>query len=138
FGGRFDHEYADETQLDGSQTEFDELLILVAIADDHAAGLFQRGERDDDLGLAAYFEAVLEAFAERSDLFDHLRLLVHLDGINATIFVFVAQVFDGATERGVQAMDLCVENVLDAQQDRHLQVTLEHAIDDVHELDLSI
>ncbi len=135
-GGRFDDEHAGKTKFDRGQAEINELLVLVAVADDQAAGLFERRQCNDDLRLAAHFEAVLVARAERGDLFDDLRLLVDLDRVYPAVFALVAERVDGLAEGCVQAMNLRVEDVLDAEQQRHLQVAVERALDDVEQLDL--
>src|SRR5690606_8590865 len=137
-GGGFHHEHAIEAELDGGQAQVDEFLILVAIADDQAAGLLEVGERDHHFRLAADFEAVFVARTKGGDLLDHLRLLVHLDRVDALVVALVAEVVDGGTKGCVQAVDLRVEDVFDTQQHGHLEITFQHAFDDVHELDLRI
>ena len=130
-GRCLDHEDAAVAELQGLQAERDEFLVLVAVADDVAAIGVEARERDQQFGLAAAFEAVAVSGAEAGDLLDHLALLVDLDREHPAIAAAVVQAGDGAREGLVEQGDLRVQQVLDAQQHRHLQAALLHARDDV-------
>ncbi len=133
--GRLDHEDAAVAELQRMQGEVDELLVLVAVADDVRPRGRACAQRDEQLGLAAAFEAVVVVRAEVGDLLDDLPLLVDLDREHAAIAAAVVQAGDGAREGLVEQGDLRVEQVLDAQQHRHLQAALLHARDDVGNAD---
>ena len=61
FAGHLQHEEKVEAQALGLQAKVDELLILVAVADDAGLGVAHQGDRGDELGLGAHFQAVVIA-----------------------------------------------------------------------------
>src|SRR5690606_6773043 len=81
--GGFHHEDAGHAELAGPQAEVDELLVLVAIADDETLPIPEHGHGHQQLSLAAGLEAVVVARAEAGDLLDDVGLLVDLDGEHA-------------------------------------------------------
>ena len=60
--GHFQHEHDLQAHFLGVEGEVDELLVLVAVADDVGLGIVHVGERGDQLGLGAGFEAVVVRF----------------------------------------------------------------------------
>ena len=134
-GRRLDHEDAAVAELQRLQGERDELLVLVAVADDMAGVGVETRQRDQQFGLAAAFEAVPVGRAEAGDLLDHLALLVHLDREHTAVAAAVVQAGYGVCKGLVEQGDLGVQQVLDTQQHRHLQPALLHAGDDVGNAD---
>ena len=99
FAGHLQHEEQVEAQALGLQAQVDELLILVAVADDAGFGIAHQGDGGDELRLGAHFQTVMVAGAELGDLFHHLLLLVDLDGEDAAVLALIVQVLDGLAER---------------------------------------
>lgn len=133
--GHFHDENALEAHAHGGEAEVDELLVLVAVADEAGFRVFELGNGGNEFGLGADFEAVVKTRAELGDLLDRVLLLVHLDGEDAAVFPLVAERVDGLAERLVQQGDLRIKNVFNAQQDRHVVAALAHAPDDLGDAD---
>src|SRR5690606_12050519 len=128
-------EDAGHAELAGPQAEVDELLVLVAIADDETLPIPEHGHGHQQLGLAAGLEAVVVARAEAGDLLDDVGLLVDLDGEHAAIDAGVAGGADRLGEGLVDLGDGGVQVVLDPQQHRHGQIALAQALDDIEQGD---
>ncbi len=126
--GHLHHEDAGEADLGGVEAEVDELLVLVAVADEHRLLVAHHAHGGDQLRLGAGLETVVVARAELGDLLHHLLLLVDLDRVGAHEAAGVAQLFHGGAEGLVEAGDLGVEDVLDAQEHRHVQAAFAHAV----------
>ncbi len=90
--------------------ELDELGVFEAVADD---GCLVVGDRrhGNQLGLRPRLEAELERLAEIEDLFHHLPLLVHLDGIHAAVFARVFVLGDGGLKRFVDVLQPVLQDV---------------------------
>ena len=69
----------------GLQGQVDELVVLVAVADEEGLGVVQVREGRDELRLAPGLQAVVVALAELRDLLDDLLLLVDLDRVDAPV-----------------------------------------------------
>ena len=67
------------------EAEVDELLVLVAVADQAGLAGLHHGHGGDQLGLAAGLQAVVVTAAELGDLLDDLLLLVDLDREDALV-----------------------------------------------------
>ena len=104
------------------QAEIDELLVLVAVADEAGFRVFELGNGGNEFGFGTDFEAVVKARAELGDLLDRMLLLVHLNGEDAAVFALVAERGDGLA-------------VFNAQQDRHVVATLAHTPNDLGDAD---
>ena len=116
FAGHFQHEDDVEAHAQGVQTEIDEFLVLVAVADEAGFPALELAYGRDEFGLGTDFQTVMIGGAVLGDLFHDLLLLVHLDGEHAAIVTLVAQFADGGPERLMQKRNLGIENVLDAEQ----------------------
>ena len=136
FAGHLQHEEQVEAQALGLQAQVDELLILVAVADDAGFGIAHQGDGGDELRLGAHFQTVMVAGAELGDLFHHLLLLVDLDGEDAAVLALIVQVLDGLAEGLVQAGDTGVQDVFHAQQHGHVIAAFTQAGDDLRYGDL--
>jgi hypothetical protein len=106
------------------QRGLDVRTVLVAVADDEGAGRVENGERDQQLGLAARLEADVLRGAVLHDLFDHVALLVDLDGIDAPEAALVTVLADRLAEGGTQPLHTAGENVGQADQKRRPQTAL--------------
>ena len=133
--GHFHDENALEPHAYGGEAEVDELLVLVAVADEAGFRVFELGNGGNEFGFGTDFEAVVKARAELGDLLDRMLLLVHLNGEDAAVFALVAERGDGLAERLVQQGDLRIKNVFNAQQDRHVVATLAHTPNDLGDAD---
>ncbi len=78
---------------------------------------------------------MIVAGAESGDLLDDLALLVDLDGEHPLVGALVVLALDGGAERFVEQGDPGIEQILDAQQQRHLHPALVDPGDDVHQRD---
>ena len=134
--GHFQHEHDFQAHFLRMQREVDELLVLVAVADDVGFRIVHVGQRGDQLGLGAGFQAVVVFFPELGDFLDHLALLVHLDRIDAAVFAAVAGVLDRLAEGLVDLRDPRVQQVAETQQYRQVCAAVVQAFDHVEKRDL--
>ena len=88
--GHFHDENALEPHAYGGEAEVDELLVLVAVADEAGFRVFELGNGGNEFGFGTDFEAVVKARAELGDLLDRMLLLVHLNGEDAAVFEAMA------------------------------------------------
>ena len=79
----------------------DILVVFEAVADD-GRFVVGDGEHRQQFGFRSGFEAESVRAAELEDFFDHLALLVHLDGINAAVTALIVVLGDGVLEGLVQ------------------------------------
>ena len=95
-----------QAHLLGVQGEVDELLVLVAVADEVGLGVVHVGEGGDQLRLASRPRGRSGSCSPNcGDLLDDLPLLVDLDRIDAAVLAAVAGVLDGLAERFVEFRD---------------------------------
>jgi len=73
---------------------------------------------------------VVKTVTDLGNLLEDLLLLIDLDGIDATEISVVLQFLDGLGKRVVQQGELCIEKILDTQQNRHPQAAFLQAADD--------
>ena len=136
--GHFKHQHHPESHLLGVEGEVDELLVLVAVADDVGLGVVHVSQRGDQLGLGAGLETVVVLLAELRDLLDDLALLVDLDRIDAAVFALVALFLDGLGEGLVDLGDAMAEGVLQADDEGGLEAHAFGLLDHVHEPDVTV
>ena len=74
-------------------------------------------------------------FAEPGYLFHNLLLLVDFDGIDATKFTLVFEFTHLCPEGFVHGADLGIQNIFDAQEDRHLISPIPDSGDDLGQID---
>jgi hypothetical protein len=96
----------------------DELLVLVAVADDEVVGPV--GEREDrlQLRLAPHLQPHSMWPAEVQDFLHHMPLLVHLDRVDQRVLAVVLGLLDGDGEALRQALDTGAQDVGEAEQER--------------------
>ncbi len=115
-GGLFHHDEGLQAQLAADQGQPDVLAILVAVADDEAAGARQRQHRHQ-LGLAARFQA--EALAGvRGQGAGHAAMLVDLDRVHRGVAATVIPVGLRLGEGGLQLAQAVAQDVREAHQQR--------------------
>ena len=131
----FHHQKALDADFGRIESQVDEFVVLVSVADQAGFRVAQIRDRRKKFRFASGFESVMQFASELRDLFDHLLLLVDLDRIDSFIDSFVSGLFDGFGEALVQKADLGVEDVSDPQQNRHVHAAFLHAPDDVHQTD---
>jgi hypothetical protein len=122
--------------LGGEDDGLDELVVLEAVADDRRVVVVDDRHDGEQLGLAAGFEAEAELFAEVVDLFDHVPLLVDLDGVDAAVAAVVVVVANGVLERLVQPLHTVLQDVGEADEAGELDVALAQLVDELFEVDV--
>ena len=93
--------------------------------------IFELRQGDNQLGFAADLKTVVIMAAKVGYLFNHMALLIDLDGKYTPIMIVVPAFINSAGEGFVQGLDAVVEYILDTQNSRHLQAALFHALDDI-------
>ena len=115
----------------------DEFEVLEAVADDRRVVGRHRRHREQ-LRLAAGLEAEAVLRAEVQHFLDDLALLVHLDRIDAAVLALILVLGDRALERAVDLAEPVLEDVGEAEQDRHGQAAQLQAIDQPLEIDAAV
>ena len=87
------------------------------------------------LGLGAGFQAEAEGLAEFEDLFDHLALLVDLDGIDAAVAALVLVLGDGGLEGAVDFAEAVLQDVGEADEDGEVDAAQDQRVDQFLEVD---
>ena len=106
----------------------DEFEILEAVADDRrVVGRHRR--HGEQLRLAAGLETEAVLRAEVQHFLDDLALLVHLDRVDAAVLALVLVLVDRALESAVDLAEPVLEDVGEADQDRHREAAQLQAID---------
>ena len=123
-------------QLGSQERHADEFRVLVAVADDQAAGLVLQGEPGEQLGLAADFEPEMERLAGIEYLLHHLAELVDFDRKNALVLALVIVFLDGRAEGQVDRLHPVAQDVLKPDQEREFQAPRPGLLRDVADLDL--
>ena len=118
------------------QRQLDEVLVLVAVADDEAVAVHVGGEDGMQLGLGAGFEAQVIAFAVADNLLHDGAHLVHLDGEDDEVLALVFVLFASLAEAFVGLLNAIVEDVGEAQQHRRRHMACGQLVDDLLQVDL--
>ena len=100
----------------GKQGEFDELLVLVAVADDERVGVGAEGDDGMKFRLRASFQADVAFLAVAHDFFDHGAHLVHLDGHHHEVLAVELIFLGRLLEAGVDLVDTVVQDVGETNQ----------------------
>ena len=129
-GGHFENEDDLQAHFLRVEREVDELLVLVAIAHDVGLWVVHVAEGGDELGLAAGLQAVMILAAIAGDLLNHFLLLVHLDGVNATIDALVFAFLDGGGEAFIELVDAPAQEIAETDEEGELGAALAEAFDD--------
>ena len=136
--GHFQDEHDAEAHFLGVECEVDELLVLVAVANEVGLGVVHVGERGDELGLGAGFEAVVVFLPELGDFLDDLALLVDLDRIDAAVFAAVFGFLDRLAEGLVDFRDAGMQQVAETEEHGQVGAAVAQAVDDFEERDLGL
>ena len=123
------------SQLASDEGEAEVLLVLVAVADGEGLGVGVEREDDQQLALAARFQAEVIRRAGVEDLLDHLPHLVHLRRVDAEVLPFVAVLVDRAAEDVVELLDAAAEHVLEADHAGEAELALADVVHHVHQID---
>jgi hypothetical protein len=135
FGELLDHDDDLFAQLAAEERDADEIVVLVAVANDERVGALVHGHGDHELGFGAGLEAVVEALGRGDDLLDHFAELVDLDGEHAAVAALVALVLDRLVEDAVELFDAVAEQVLETDDERGLQAHGNGLVHDIHDAD---
>ena len=112
----------------------DEFEILEAVADDRrVVGRHRR--HGEQLRLAAGLETEAVLRAEVQHFLDDLALLVHLDRVDAAVLALVLVLVDRALEGAVDLAEPVLQDVGEANQDRHREAAQLQAIDQPLQID---
>jgi hypothetical protein len=120
-------------ELAADERQADVVVVLVAVADDHAARARVHRQGDHELGLGAGLQAVVVVLAGLHDLVDHLPQLVHLDREHPPVLALVALLLDGLDEDLVQLDHPVAQEVLEADHQRGLEPHPEGLVDHVED-----
>ena len=130
-GGFLDHQEGLQAELAADQRQADELAILVAVADHHAARP-REPEHRHQLRLGARLQA--EAFAAlRGEFTGHVEVLVDLDRVDRGVAAGVIELRHGAAEGGLQLAQAVAEDVGEAQQQGQLQALARGLVEDLRQ-----
>ncbi len=116
--GALDHDEDLKPELDPQERQVDELLVLVAVADDVGFRVVHVRQGGDELRLAPGLQAVVVLGPEVADLVDDLLLLVDLDGVHAAVASLVPGVADRLLEALIEVRDGRVQEIAEAQEHR--------------------
>jgi hypothetical protein len=118
----------------GQHGHFDVLVVLEAVADD---GRFVVGQGHDghQFRFRAGFQAEPEGFAELQHLFNHLALLVDLDGVHAVVAALVFVLGDRHLERFVDFTQAVLENVGKPDENRQVDAAQNQRIHQLLQVD---
>ena len=116
FGQFLDDEEDALAHLLCQQSQFDEVLVLVAVADDEAVAVHVGGQHGMQFGLGAGFQSQVIAFAVADDFLHDGAHLVHLDGEDDEVLGLVVVLLGSLAEALVGLLDAVVEDVGEAQQ----------------------
>ena len=116
------------------QSQFDEVLVLVPVADDEAVGVHVCGEHGVQFGLGACFEAQVVAFAVADDFLHDGPHLVDLDGEDDEVFALVVVLFARLAEAFVGLLNAVVEDVGEAKEYGSRDVACSQLVDDLFQV----
>ena len=133
----FVRHFQDDDRLDAHlqrlQGEVEELLVLVAVADDVRLRVVHERQRRDQLRLAARLQTVVVRPAAGDHLFHDLLLLVDLDGIHAAVRRLVAGVAHRLAEARVDQRDAGSQDVAEAEKHGHVHAARIQAGNNIHQ-----
>ena len=132
-----DHRDDLAAHLLGQHRHLDEFEILEAVADDRRVVVGHR-RHGEQLRLAAGLEAEAVLRAEVQHFLDDLALLVHLDRVDAAVLALVLVLVDRALEGAVDLAEPVLQDVGEADQDRHREPAQLQAIDQALQIDAAI
>ena len=133
-GVLLDHRDDLAADLLGQHRHLDVFVVLEAVADDGRLVVGQR-HHGQQLGLGAGFQTELERLAEFEHLFDHLALLVDLDGINAAVAAVIFVLGDGGFKGAVDFAQAMLQNFGEADQDGQSDAAQHERVDQLLEID---
>ena len=87
------------TQLLAHQRQTDEGLVLITIADQQGFRVIKYGEYRVQFRFGTRFQSDIKRLSEFYNLFDHLPLLVDLDGVNPMILALKPILINGVLKR---------------------------------------
>ncbi len=123
-------------ELAPEQRGADEVVVLVAVADDERLVVGVHREAREDLGLAADLDAVVVGPPRIEDLLHHLAELVDLDREDAAVHAAELVLGDGLEEGLVEGAHPVVEQILEADQQRRLQALRHRVVHHLADVDL--
>ena len=124
FGELLDDEKDAFAHLLRQEGEFDEVLVLMAVADDERFGVHVGGQDRVEFGLRAAFETEVVLLAVGDDFLHHRAHLIDLDGIDDEVLALVFVFLLGTLKAGRGFLNAVVEDVGEAQQDRRSDIAL--------------
>ncbi len=134
--GEFLHDGNDLlAHLAGQHGHLDELVIFETVADDGRIQAVGQGQDGEQLGLGTGFQAEVERLAEIENLFDHVPLLVHLDGIDAAVIAAKVEFGNGGAKGLLDFAHPMPQNIGEAEQDGQLNAPFLKLIDQFLEVD---
>src|SRR5688500_12287836 len=106
------------TELLAHEGEAHELLVLVAVADDHVIGGLRQGEHGLQFRLRPALETDAVRVTELEDLLDHVSLLIDLDRVYRRVAPLVLELLDRGLESIAERLDARPEDVREPHQHR--------------------
>ena len=123
-------------KLDALECELDEGGVLVAVANNEGAGLVLKGHAGEELRLAPDLKPEGIRAPSLEDFLHHLAELVDLDREDAAVSPTVAILGNGGAKGLVEGDDAVAEDVLEADEERVLEVACSGLLDHVHDVHL--
>ena len=122
-------------ELLAHEGEAHELLVLVAVADDHVVGVLGEAEHRLQLRLAAALEADAVRLAELDDLLDDVPLLIDLDRIHRRVAAGVAELLARLVEARGERLDARPKDVGEPKQHRERDPLLFQVVRDLEQIE---
>ena len=120
----------------GQQCQLDEVLVLVAVADDEAVAVHVGGQHGVQLGFRAGLQSQVVALAVADDFLHDGAHLVNLDREDDEVFGLVVVFLGSLAETLVGLLDAVVQDVGEAQQHGCRHVACSQFVDHLFEVDL--
>ena len=130
-----EHQERRQAQALSGKGRGDVFAVFVAIADEQTVFVFEQCRRNEEFGFAASLKSQVGLLAGAHKFFDHMALLVDLDGHDAAVLALVAVLIDRLVEAAGEIKDARVEDLVEAQQYRRVDAPLEEIIDESFEVD---
>ena len=109
---------------------------ILAVADENGGKLKNRCVFFcDEFGFASRLESVMEFASEAGNFLDHLLLLIDLDRVDPAVLSGIIRLLDRFTETGVQKPYLRIQNISEAEKNRHIHAAFLNAVHNFHETD---